>query len=184
VIQRLFAAGMSLQGGPDDDEQVVRGRLDTAVEAMDAAIRDLRESIFELGGRRTLHVDLTTAVDDICKDSARMLGFTPELTVDDPDLVADTVRDDLLAVVREALANVARHARASTVAVVLRADDSGVVLEVTDDGIGMVGSGRDSGTRNIVQRARAHGGDCSWTGVQPHGTRLRWSIPVGVEAQP
>jgi signal transduction histidine kinase len=184
VIQRLFAAGMFLQGAPTDENAATRRRLDTAVEAMDAAIKDLRESIFELGGRRTLRVDLTTAVDDICIDSARVLGFTPELTVDDPHSAADTVRDDLLAVLREALANVARHARASAVQVVLRADSGVVLLEVTDNGVGMTGSGRDSGTRNLVQRARAHGGECTWTALEPHGTKLRWCIPVDVTVQP
>ena len=181
VIQRLFAAGMFLQGGGRASvDPETQHRLDTAVEAMDAAIRDLRASIFELGGRRELPTDLTTAVDDVCVESARVLGFVPDLIVDDPHYLADQVRVDVLAVLREALANVARHAHASAVEVVLRTGDGMVTLSVTDDGVGMNGTGRASGTRNMLERAREHGGDCTWTPVQPRGTRVRWSLPVEV----
>jgi signal transduction histidine kinase len=179
VIQRLFAAGMFLQGGgtltTDPD---TRSRVDAAVESMDAAIKDLRASIFELGGKREVPNDLATAVDDICVESARVLGFLPNLIVDDPRADADRVRDDILAVLREALANVARHARASEVEVVLRSCDGLVSLSVTDDGVGMTETGRSSGTRNMAERARDHGGDCTWTAVQPTGTCVHWYMPI------
>lgn len=178
VIQRLFAAGMFLQGGAataaDPD---TRHRLDTAVESMDAAIKDLRASIFELGGRRE-PTNLTSAVDDVCVESARVLGFMPDLIVDDPDYCAERVRDDILAVLREALANVARHAQARSVAVVLRSDGTAISLTVTDDGVGMGATRRASGTRNMLARAREHGGDCNWSPVEPHGTRVCWTLPV------
>ena len=185
VIQRLFAAGMFLQGGASTaSDPDTRHRLDTAVESMDAAIKDLRASIFELGGRRELPTDLTTAIDDICVESARVLGFMPDLIVDDPNYVADRVRDDILAVLREALANVARHARAQSVVVVLRSDDATISLTVTDDGVGMSESARASGTRNMLARAREHGGDCTWTPVEPHGTAVRWALPATATARP
>lgn len=180
VIQRLFAAGMFLQGGAtDDDDPATTQRVNTALEAMDNAIRDLRASIFELGGRGALDGDLTTAVDDVCGESAHILGFRPEVTVDDPDWEADDVRDDILAVLREALANVARHAGATSVDVVLRSAAGVVSLTITDDGRGMADApARSSGTRNMQDRARQHGGDCRWTAVEPHGTRVSWQVPV------
>ena len=181
VIQRLFAAGMYLQGAnhPGADAEV-RDRINTAVEAMDIAIRDLRHSIFELGGGGTVvPVDLTTAVDDVCKESARILGFSPDVTVDDPDFEAETVRDDLLAVLRESLANVARHADATSVDVVVRALDRCVTLTVTDDGRGMGTVTHNSGTRNMADRARQLGGDCTWTNLEPTGTRVQWQVPAG-----
>ena len=185
VIQRLFAAGMFLQGGASMTADLeTRHRLDTAVESMDAAIKDLRASIFELGGRRELPTDITTAIDDICVESARVLGFMPDLIVDDPNYVADQVRDDILAVLREALANVARHAQARSVCVIVRSDESTISLSVTDDGIGMSGNGRASGTSNMLARAREHGGDCTWTPVEPHGTAVHWSLPVAAVARP
>lgn len=183
VIQRLFAAGMFLQGGAsDDDDPAVTRRVNTAIEAMDNAIRDLRASIFELGGR-VRDSDLTTAVDEVCGESASILGFRPDVTVDDPDWEADDVRDDILAVLREALANVARHADASAADVVLRSAGGIVSLTVTDDGRGMAAHpARSSGTRNMQDRARQRGGDCVWTTVEPHGTRVSWQVPVPAPA--
>jgi signal transduction histidine kinase len=183
VIQRLFAAGMFLQGGASEaDDPAVARRVNTAIEAMDNAIRDLRASIFELGGR-VFDGDLTTAVDDVCGESANLLGFRPEVTVDDPDWEAEDVRDDVLAVLREALANVARHAEATSVDVVLRSAAGVVSLTVSDDGRGMAAHpARSSGTRNMQDRARQRGGDCVWTGVAPHGTRVSWHVPVTAPA--
>ncbi|WP_375487360.1 sensor histidine kinase [uncultured Jatrophihabitans sp.] len=176
VIQRLFAAGMFLHGTPTS-EAIVQERIGSAIESMDAAIRDLRNSIFELGGNQSRVLDLATAVDDICTDAARVLGFRPDVLVDDPDREADTVRDDLLAVVRESLSNVARHASASSVDVVLRTGHGLISLTVTDDGTGMTSTPHSSGTRNMAERARRRGGDCVWTTVEPHGTRVWWHVP-------
>jgi signal transduction histidine kinase len=180
VIQRLFAAGMYLQGAnhPGSDPEV-RDRINTAVEAMDIAIKDLRHSIFELGGGAVLPVDLTTAVDEVCAEAARILRFRPDVTVDDPDFEAETVRDDLLAVLRESLANVARHAAAGSVDVVVRAADGRVSLTVTDDGRGMGNPTHSSGTRNMAERARQLGGECTWSSVEPSGTRVHWQVPAG-----
>lgn len=179
VIQRLFAAGMFLQGtGPLTSDPDTRYRVDAAVEAMDAAIKDLRASIFELGARREAPTDLTTAIDDVCLESARVLGFIPDVIVDDPHLLADRVRDDILAVVREALANVARHAHATHVEVELRCLAGRVVLTITDDGRGMSEAAHRSGTRNMAERARVHGGDCTWSAARPHGTVVHWELPI------
>jgi signal transduction histidine kinase len=184
VIQRLFAAGMYLQAGtartPDADTQQ---RMETAVEAMDAAIKDLRASIFELGGRRESPSDLPTAMDHVCIESARVLGFVPALLVDDPQAKAERARSDILAVLREALANVARHAQASEVDVVLRCQNGYVELTVTDDGVGMRAPAGLSGTRNMIERARDLGGSCTWTAVEPHGTRVHWYMPTLAAAE-
>ena len=176
VIQRLFAAGMFLHGtrAADPDTQQ---RIDTAIESMDTAIKELRASIFELGGSAGSTLDLATALDDVCTDAARVLGFRPDIIVDDPDHEAETVRDDLLAVVRESLSNVARHAGAGAVDVVLRSGHGLISLTVTDDGTGMTTTPHSSGTRNMAERARQRGGDCVWTTVQPHGTRVWWHVP-------
>ena len=178
VIQRLFAAGMYLQSGADGLDGETRRRLDSAVEAMDVAIKDLRASIFELGGWVRQRIDMTTAVSDVCTESARILGFEPDVLIDDPDDDSDRYREDVLAVLREALANVARHAEATAANVVLRVRDEFIWLSVTDNGKGMSENSRRSGTRNMAQRAREHGGDCTWNRVDPSGTQVLWCVPV------
>jgi signal transduction histidine kinase len=178
VIQRLFAAGMFLQGsaaGTTDPD--ARVRLDAAVETMDSAIKDLRASIHELG-RPGLVSDLSNAVDEVCGEAARTLGFLPDVIVDDPDNRGEDLRTDVLAVLREALANVARHAGATRAHVVLRSRGGFLWLTVADDGDGMGRAAGGRGTRDMVKRARDHGGDCTWVAVQPHGTRVQWYVPA------
>jgi signal transduction histidine kinase len=183
VIQRLFAAGLVLQAGVSDDAVGRLARMETASEEMDAAIKELRASIFELHGRGAAPAGVAASAATIVHDAARILGFEPDLTVQDPDGLTDEVADDLLAVLRESLANVARHARASSVSVVLRAEQGLVTLLVTDDGRGMGETRHRSGTRNIVRRAEARGGSCRWSPVEPHGTELLWSVPDREQGQ-
>lgn len=179
VVQRLFAAGMSLNAvSPSSVEPSVGSRIDSAVESMDAAILDLRSSIFELSRSTTDAIDLTSALDTLCIEAARVLGFLPDLTVDDPDDDASELRVDILPVIREALSNVAKHAQASSAQVVLRTDGGVLALEIIDDGIGITDAPHNSGTQNISDRARRWGGECSWTPVEPHGTRVRWQVPI------
>ena len=178
VIQKLFAAGMYLEGASAMvTEPKARDRVDAAVEAMDTAIKDLRASIFELGSQGEGPITLESAVGQVCYEASRILGFVPLSEVVDLDGRAEPARDDILAVVREAVSNVARHARASKVLVALTASPRGVVLTIEDDGIGMGVPDRSSGTANIRDRARRWDGDCVWESVEPHGTRVRWMIP-------
>jgi signal transduction histidine kinase len=178
VIQRLFAAGMYLEGanaGVTDTK--ARERIDATVEAMDTAIKDLRASIFELGSSGDGPVTLDSAVLKVCHETSRVLGSVPIVEITDLDGRAEPARDDILAVVREALSNVAKHASATRTKVILHASVRGVVLTVEDDGVGMGTPTRASGTANIRDRARRWGGTCVWQAVEPHGTRVVWEIP-------
>ena len=111
-------------------------------------------------------------------DRAAELGFRPALRVAGPlhDLTSD-VLTDALAVLGEALTNVARHARARSVTVELAVTGDGVILQVRDDGIGLAAAPRDGGLADLRRRAAWHGGSL---GVQPEpnrGTRLTWAVP-------
>jgi signal transduction histidine kinase len=178
VIQRLFAAGMYLEGAAAMVEDAkARERIETAVEAMDTAIKDLRASIFELGSSGDGPVTLDSAVNKVGYETSRVLGFVPMVEITDLDGRAEPARDDILAVVREALSNIARHARATKARVTLVASVRGIVLTIEDDGQGMGNPTRASGTSNMRDRARRWGGNCVWESVDPHGTRVVWTIP-------
>jgi signal transduction histidine kinase len=89
--------------------------------------------------------------------------------------------DQLIAALREALANAAKHADAKRVEVIVLIDTGHVVLVVTDDGIGIdnEGSGRRSGVANISARAQDLGGSCRIERVsEAGGTRLTWRVPL------
>jgi signal transduction histidine kinase len=131
VIQRLFGAGMQLQTAnhlvqrPD-----ARKRIDGVVDDLDVTIRDIRAAIFELrqGGRRSLRGEIRAVATSSCAGAA----FQPELRVDGPvdTMVPDPVRTALLAVLREALSNVVRHAEATAAWVQVTVDGGALSLSV------------------------------------------------------
>lgn len=74
-------------------------------------------------------------------------------------LVPPDIADQVIAVLREALSNAARHARAATVDVTVEATDTTVTLRVTDDGRGIdPAAARRSGLANLCTRAEDLGG--------------------------
>jgi len=85
---------------------------------------------------------------------------------------------DLVAVLREGLSNVARHAHARSVDVRITATPDRVSVEVHDDGDGMADTDRRSGLANLRHRAENHGGTLTLTPHDPHGTDLCWTVPT------
>ena len=180
VIQRLFATGLSLQGlrltvsSPGAAE-----RIDRAVEDLDTTIRDIRTTIFELNRRSQESV--RQSVHNLAAEYGAVLGFSPVVRADGPvDTVTDeALAEQLLTVLREALSNAARHARASSVVVEIEADATHVALRVTDDGVGLPAERSESGLANMRRRAEGAGGEVRLDAVVPHGTRLEWRVPLG-----
>lgn len=179
VIQRLFATGLQLQGihrmvSPDVQERVGR-----AVDDIDATIRDLRAAIFELH-HRPGQVSLRADVQGLVDEYAAALGFRPALVCTGPldTAVPATVRPQILAAVRESLSNVVRHARASSVLVEIVVTGQEVTARVSDDGIGITSTDRQSGLRNLRDRAAALGGTVRVEPNHPRGTVLELRAPL------
>ncbi len=174
VIQRLFATGLSLQSTSRLAEHpTVRARLEEAVDSLDAAIKDIRRTIFELH-RANPTRELQDEISELVRGSTPALGFVPDLRVAGQlnSLTAE-LEADLFAVVREGLANVARHARASSASVRITVDGM-VQIEVADDGIGVAPGVVQSGLANLRERAAAHGGSLDVRARTPRGTLLVW----------
>ena len=178
VIQRLFATGLSLQAAARlAMHPVVRSRLDEAVTSLDEAIKVIRSTIFELhtvapGG------SLVDQLETVVTSWYPTLGFVPSLEVrGEPEQDDEGLRADVLAVVRESLANVSRHAEASTATVQVSFGDV-LTVEVTDDGVGMTSTERRSGLANLEHRATVRSGTLTIDGVEPSGTRVRWTVPL------
>jgi signal transduction histidine kinase len=180
VIQRLFAAGLSLQSVA---MSLGRGRATDRILAtvadLDATISQIRTTIFELHDQRTSGPDgLRTRLVDVAADAAKALGFDPSVRFDGPvDTVPSETADDLVAVMREALTNVARHARARSASVELSVGREQVNLCVHDDGIGFTATSRASGLANMRRRAERHQGECQVIPRRPSGTTVRWTVP-------
>jgi signal transduction histidine kinase len=187
VIQRLFASGLSLQAlaatlGPGQAADRLRG----TVADLDTTITQIRTAIFQLqqvpsATPRGLRARLL----DVVADVTPALGFDPAVRFAGLiDTLPEAASLDLLAVLREALTNTARHAQATAVEVAIIATARRLTVEVRDDGVGIGDTGRRSGLAHLQHRAERHGGALDLgppeTGSgDPAGTRLTWSIPLG-----
>jgi signal transduction histidine kinase len=182
VIQRLFGIGLNLQGVAQMD--LVPGasdRLEAAVDDLDTTVREIRTAIFELHSSPAGPRSVRRAAADMVAESARTLGFEPSLRIEGAvdQLVDDVVAEHLLSVEREALSNVARHAKASSVDVVIELADGWLSLTVTDDGVGPGdGSSGGRGTANMEARATKLRGRCSLTPRDGGGCVLSWRVPL------
>jgi signal transduction histidine kinase len=184
VIQRLFATGLQLQGMHRMVRPEVQERISRAVEDIDATIRDLRAAIFELHQQPRSRSSLRADIRGVVGEYADTLGFTPQLKLRGPldSVVPAVVRPQILAAVREGLSNVVRHAGATSVEVDVTVADGEVVTRITDDGSGIAeGTTRESGLRNLRERAGALGGAVRVESVHPHGTVLELRAPLAAE---
>lgn len=181
VVQRIFATGLALQAAAPRMSSDLRERIETAIVALDDTIRDIRTAIFSLH-RAPSPGTLRESVLAVTTEAARVLGFAPAVRFAGP-VEAGTppeIGDGLLAVLREALSNVARHAGASRVDVEVAVTDI-VTLRVTDDGAGLPAGARRRGGRglaNMEERARVLGGACRITAGPAGGTVVDWQVPV------
>ncbi|MET8579031.1 GAF domain-containing protein [Streptomyces sp. NPDC005012] len=183
AIQRLFATGMTLQSAgrfiehPQAADRVVR-----AVDDLDETIKIIRSTIFGLrsqsGGTPS---GLRARVVRVAGEAAPVLGFAPGVRVQGlvDTHVPPRTADQVVAVLSEALTNVARHAKAGRADVSLETDGRVVRLTVTDDGVGMPAGGRRSGVRNMSERAQQLGGTMELSTPEEGGTRLEWCVPLG-----
>jgi signal transduction histidine kinase len=179
VIQRLFATGLQLQTAARlSTRSEVTDRVTAAVDDLDTTIRDIRTAIFEL--RTPVTAALRTELREAVTAAAGPLGFRPRLTLDGPldAAVPDDVRADLLAVLREALSNVVRHAAASRVEVRVAAIERQLTVTVADDGTGPAGIRERGGLINLRERASQYGGSFGIRANEPTGTVLEWSVPL------
>ncbi|MFJ6716421.1 GAF domain-containing protein [Streptomyces sp. NPDC091265] len=182
AIQRLFATGMTLQSaGRFIDHPEASERVERAVDDLDETIKIIRSTIFGLrsdvsGDGDGLRARTVRAV----AGAAAALGFSPSLRKEGllDTQVSRSIADQVLAVLGESLANVARHACATRVDVILQTDGREVVLTVTDNGVGLGAGSRRSGLRNLSDRAEQCGGTMELSSPQGGGTLLVWRAPA------
>jgi signal transduction histidine kinase len=183
VIQRVFGAGMRLTSMVPAMPASTGDRLRDVVEELDNVIADIRTTIFDLTAQETAGKSLRTEVLLLTNDAAERLGYRPQVrfggavdTITDPEIA-----DQLLAVLRESLSNVIRHADATAVEVTVVADGTELGLIVADDGGGLVPDATPAGgfgLRNMESRAASLGGTCRVRPNEPRGTVVEWRVPL------
>ncbi len=184
VIQRLFGAGLGLQAiaGSVHDAHTRRGILEQ-VDALDGAIAEIRTAIFALTNEPgTDAPSVRHRMIDLLAEMSSLFDQSPRVTFAGPvDLmVPATMVEDLVAVVREGLTNVAKHANAQETAVSIAVDRGTLTIVIEDDGDGVTPGIEDgkNGTKNLSHRAELRGGNCVLGAHEPKGTTLKWTVPI------
>jgi signal transduction histidine kinase len=181
VIQRLFASGMALEGLTRQvSSSAVQAKLQRTVDDLDQTIREVRSTIFALQAGPDQPAGLNQRLITTIGEATQGSGLSPDVAISGPidTIVPDEVAGHAIAVVREALSNVVRHANARRVSIAVSAADT-LRIEVTDDGVGIPAGGHRSGLANLTERAAEFGGGLHLLcGVDGHGTRLVWEIPL------
>jgi signal transduction histidine kinase len=184
AIQRLFATSMSLQGAYKITQKpAVAKRIAQAISDLDDTIKVIRSTIFALHSHELAEDEAPSPrarVIEACERVAEQLGFSPSVRFSGPvdTLVSEDVADHLVAVLREALSNAARHAHASKVDVEVSVDGTHAKLTVIDDGVGIPPKVRRSGLANLAERAEQLGGGFGTHPGADRGTVLSWSVPL------
>ncbi len=181
VIQELFATAMGLQNVasaltiPGQQSQILG-----YAESLDETIRRIRQTIFTVQSHRWNADNLQGRLLAVLDQEAEALGFAPEIEFAGPLRlgICDDLAEGIIAVVREALSNVAKHARARHARIAVSLVDEVVTVTVADDGIGIDGPIRDSGLANLRYRAECRGGRFTVTSPAEGGTRLEWTAQI------
>jgi signal transduction histidine kinase len=183
VIQRLFGAGLRLQGiaGAVREADIAQ-RVGAVVTEIDESITQLRSIIYALGlagGER----DIRAQIIGLLADLAEVVGFEVRSSFDGAgdSAISDEIAEHLLIVVREAVTNIGRHAHATEAIVRVSVDADHCQLIVTDNGLGM-GSGKTRegglGLANMRRRAEKLRGSFDVVGPPSGGTTLTWRVPI------
>jgi signal transduction histidine kinase len=180
VIQRLFAAGMNLQGtlararSPE-----VADRLNRTLDDLQTIIEEIRTTIFALKSPVAASGDFRQRIQRVVADLTGNRAVLTTVRIDGPmSAVSAELADHAEAVTTEAVSNALRHSGASRLTVEISVADM-FVLNVSDDGCGIPpGNTRHSGLANMKRRAEQLGGTCEITGGPEGGTRVHWVAPL------
>lgn len=185
VSQELFATAMQVESIAQDVDPEVRDRLLRTLDHVKRAQREVRGVMGSLAGQRTSEPISERIRREIVMAQDSM-GFAPRVQVDWGDIshaiAGDpSLSDDVVAVVRELLSNVARHSRATAVNISVSARRGRILVSVVDDGIGPGGAtNRHSGTSNLANRALRRNGTFtlapSRPGAERPGTVAEWNV--------
>lgn len=182
VIQRLFATGLSLQSAARlAEEPGVVDRIQQAVDELDLTVRDVRSSIFELNPPPTSSWGLRRQLLEVGDELFDALGFSPTFRFEGPvdSGVPDSLVPHVVAVVREGLANVAKHAGSPTAEVRVAVGNGEVLVLLEDAGRGIgEKAGGGHGLGNLRSRAEEMGGSFAVDRRAAGGTVVRWQAPI------
>jgi len=180
VIQRLFAAGMDLQG------TIVRARSPEVVERLNRTLDDLqtiieeiRTTIFQLKSPVEYESGFRNRIQRVVADLTESRDIVTTVRMHGPTTTVDgELAEHAEAVTAEAVSNAVRHSGASRLTIEVDVADM-LTLDITDNGNGIPADNhRRSGLANMQYRAEQVGGRCEISDQAVGGTRVHWAAPL------
>ncbi|WP_297697758.1 GAF domain-containing protein [Mycobacterium sp.] len=180
VIQRLFAAGMDLQGtvirarSPE-----VAERLNRTLDDLQTIIEEIRTTIFQLKSPAEYESGFRNRIQRVVADLTESRDIITTVRMHGPTTtVGGELAEHAEAVTAEAVSNAVRHSGASRLTIEVDVADM-LTLDITDNGNGIPADNhRRSGLANMVYRAEQVGGRCEISNEDAGGTRVHWAAPL------
>lgn len=186
IIQSIYAVGLSLEYVKhmlNSQENPAEQRINGAIDDLNSVIRDLRSYILDLQPSRISTDGLAQALGALGKEFRANTLMEVDLQTEPrvADRIASESADVVFHVAREALANVAKHARATHTWLSLRQVEDEVLLQIIDNGQGFDFVGTDAhlghGLSNMQERATAIGGRLDIVSRPNDGTTVTLRLP-------
>ena len=180
VIQRLFAAGMDLQGtlARARSPEIV-DRLNRTLDDLQTIIEEIRTTIFQLKSPLGRTTDFRQRIQRVVADLTENRDIVTTTRIHGPTTaVGGELAEHAEAVTAEAVSNALRHSGASRLTVEVQVGDM-FVLDIIDNGCGIpADNDRNSGLANMKYRAEQLGGACEISNPPEGGTRVHWAAPL------
>jgi signal transduction histidine kinase len=191
IIQRMYGVALGLDDVAElatRDPAAAGERIDRAIDALHAAITEIRNFIYGLRPGLDAEESLTSALESLAEEARLHSAVQIEVAAPLVAGLSPAVRGELLSIAREALSNVVRHAGATHATIEVAASNGELRLEVADDGAGFDASAPavtgHHGLVNMRRRADALGGRLQVASAAGAGARIIVTLPLPERAAP
>jgi len=186
IIQSIYGVGLTLDYARmalAEDTELARAKIEESISSLNDTIRDIRAYILDLRPRQFYGEDLIQGLQRLVDEFQANCTARAVLVAPDDGLVDFPPQNStaLFHIAQEALANVAKHARAQRAEVHFWMAKDRVLLEISDDGEGFdlrkMSVTLGHGLSNMHARARKVGGDLEITSAPGDGTTVLAWVP-------
>ncbi len=165
----------------DEKTESMAGLIETTIQNVKRISTDLRPGVLD-------HLGLTSALDWQAEEFQKRTGIFCDVVCEPEEIVVDRARSTtIFRLFQETLTNVARHANASKVSVLLKREDGELILQVKDDGDGItkdqLSDTHSLGIAGMRERVNYWGGSLAISGIRNKGTTVDARIPLGAAGE-
>jgi signal transduction histidine kinase len=184
VSPSLYGIGLGARTARDllhRDAALAHQPIDYVLQLAETGLVELRGLIFERTTDRLADSGLVAALDEQVTAAGIRCGVATHAALGSEPAASMDVKQVLYHIAREALENVARHARAGQIIVRLDGTTTDLILEIADDGVGFDVNASFPGHLGLVSmhdRVAGVGGDLDITSTPGRGTQVRARVPV------